>query len=131
MKKGRPIEADERVPYEDRFLSRAALRLQMSRQARSCRTQGLTRSCRNSSFRCNCPHRCRHTYVPPRASQKRRHLKTGNHYPDPVHTAKVQGTGFEGTAKEVHITPTPDGKPKANDGHGEKGWVFSKFRPQE
>ena len=25
----------------------------------------------------------------------------------------------------VEITPTPDSKPKANDGQGEKGWVFT------
>ena len=51
------------------------------------------------------------------------HLKVGNHYPDPVHTAKIQGTHFEGTASEVHITPTPDSKPSANDLDNPRGFA--------
>ena len=49
----------------------------------------------------------------------------GNIYPDPVHTAKVQGTHWSDSANHVEIHETPDSKPKASDAHGEKGWVFT------
>ena len=51
------------------------------------------------------------------------HLKQGNCYPDPIHTAKVQGTHWSDSANKTTITETPDSKPKAHDGHGERGWA--------
>lgn len=35
------------------------------------------------------------------------HLKTGNHFSDPHHTAKVQGVNYSGTAKHVERHKTP------------------------
>jgi hypothetical protein len=59
------------------------------------------------------------------------HLKQGKAYPDPIATAKATGTHFSDTTKHNRITPTPDSRPGACDGHlggdnspdGRKGWA--------
>jgi hypothetical protein len=42
---------------------------------------------------------------------------------DPIATAKATGQHFSDTTQHNEIHETPDSKPKANDGHGERGWA--------
>jgi hypothetical protein len=56
------------------------------------------------------------------------HLKQGKVYPNPVHTAKVQGVGYANTAKETTITPTPDSTPHSG-ADGKLGQKNSPNRP--
>ncbi len=51
------------------------------------------------------------------------HLKQGNCYPDPIVTAKVQGTHFTDACKHTEIHETPDSKPSANDLDSPRGWA--------
>jgi hypothetical protein len=59
------------------------------------------------------------------------HLKQGRAIPDPIATAKVQGTGFSDTCKRATVYPTPDSQPSASDGRlsgknspdGGRGWA--------
>jgi len=53
-----------------------------------------------------------------------KHLKQGNHYPDPVHTGKIQGSGvWADAANEVKITQTPNSTPSKNDFDSPRGWA--------
>lgn len=58
-------------------------------------------------------------------------LKHGKTYPDPIATAKAQGTGFSDSCKHVKIPPAPANNLKGADGHlgdaiadkGRRGWA--------
>jgi hypothetical protein len=52
-----------------------------------------------------------------------RHLKQGNSYPDPIATAKVQGTHFTDTSNHCDYHATPDSKPSANDVDHPRGFA--------
>ena len=51
------------------------------------------------------------------------HLKQGNSYPDPIATAKVQGTHFTDASKHCEYYDTPDSKPSANDVDNPRGYA--------
>ena len=50
-------------------------------------------------------------------------FEAGNCYPDPIATAKVQGTHFTDACKHTEIHDTPDSKPSANDLDSPREWA--------